>query len=249
VKQRTVLLIGHSNARESGRVAPLLAAKGYATRWCCPCEGEALPENPESFAGTIVFGGVQSANDAETSAYIRQELDWIGRFADAGGRYLGICLGGQLLARALGAAVRHHPEGINEIGYYPVRPTEVGRALMPEPLHVYHWHQEGFEVPSGAELLVAGQDFPNQAFRFGSHAYGLQFHPEVTPDVALRWLDSAADHLTRPGAQDRATQSAGMARFDQAMHRWLDAFLDRWLDLAPASSLQVGSPRKAVAGG
>ncbi len=240
MKQRTILLVGHSSARESGRVTPLLEAKGYGTQWCCPVEGDALPLDPQAYAGAIVFGGVQSVNDAEACAYIRQEIDWISRFVDAGGRYLGICLGGQLLARALGAAVRHHPEGINEIGYYPVRPTEAGRSVMKEPLHVYHWHQEGFDVPDGAELLVAGSDFPNQAFRFGARAYGLQFHPEVTPEVASRWLDIAADHLTRRGAQCRATQTSGMARFDQAMHHWLDAFLDRWLDRVPVAA-EVGS--------
>ncbi len=242
----TVLLIGHSNARESGRVKPLLAAKGYATEWCCPCEGETLPENPEGYAGAIVFGGVQSANDAESSAFIRQEIDWIGRFVDAGGCYLGICLGGQLLARALGAPVRRHPDGVNEIGYYRVRPTETGRAVMAEPLHVYHWHQEGFDVPGGTELLVQGDDFPNQAFRFGARAFGLQFHPEVTPEVATRWIDSTAEHLTRPGAQDRATQLAHMTRFDGAMHDWFDRFLDRWLDRA---AVEVGSRGKAVARG
>lgn len=248
MKQRTVLLVGHGSARESGRVTPLLNAKGYATEWCCPVDGEALPADSQAYAGAIVFGGVQSVNDAETCAYIRQEIDWIGRFVDAGGRYLGICLGGQLLARALGAEVRHHPEGINEIGYYPVRPTELGRSVMSEPLHVYHWHQEGFDVPSGAELLVAGSDFPNQAFRFGPRAYGLQFHPEVTPEVANRWLDVAAHHLTRRGAQCRVTQSNGMARFDRALHDWLDAFLDRWLDRTPAVA-EVGSQGKAVARG
>lgn len=228
--ERTVLLVGHSNSRESGRMTPLLSAKGYQVAWCCPCEGELLPERTEAFAGVIVFGGVQSANDAESCAFIRREIDWIGRFVDAGGRYLGICLGGQLLARALGATVRRHAEGRNEIGYYPVRPTAAGRAVMPEPLNVYHWHQEGFAVPSSAELLVQGDDFPNQAFRFGSRAFGLQFHPEVTPAVALSWMESAPAHLSRPGAQDRETQLAGMARFDQAMHCWLDGFLDRWLE-------------------
>jgi GMP synthase (glutamine-hydrolysing) len=244
VTERTVLLVGHSAARESGRVTPLLRAKGYEARWCCPCEGEALPEGDESFAGAIVFGGVQSANDAESCGYIRKEIDWIGRFVDDGGHYLGICLGGQLLARALGATVRRHPQGRNEIGYYGVRPTASGRAVMPEPLHVYHWHQEGFDVPSCAELLVQGDDFPNQAFRFGARAFGLQFHPEVTPEVAIRWIDGVPEHLTRPGAQSREVQLAGMARFDQAMHDWFDAFLDRWL--APA---EVELPRKAVAGG
>lgn len=251
--ERTVLLIGHSSTRESGRVTPLLREKGYDTRWCCPCDGEALPERSENFAGTIVFGGVQSANDTQASPYIRREIDWIGRFVDAGGRYLGICLGGQLLARALGAPVRRHPEGRNEIGYYPVRPTAAGHAVMPEPLHVYHWHQEGFEMPSSAELLVQGDDFPNQAFRFGSRAFGLQFHPEVTPEVATRWIDSAEHQLIRPGAQDRVTQLAGMVRFDKAMHSWLDAFLDRWLGLAPAARAQAARaetlPRPPSPGG
>lgn len=252
MKESTVLLVGHSASRESGRVTPLLHAKGYRTEWCCPFAGDALPDEPHTYAAAIVFGGVQSANDAESCAYLRHEIDWIGRFVDAGGRYLGICLGGQLLARALGATVRRHPAGINEIGYYPVRPTEAGRAVMPEPLHVYHWHQEGFEVPGSAELLVAGEDFPNQAFRFGARAYGLQFHPEVTPDVAARWIDSAADHLTRPGAQCRATQSSGMARFDQAIHRWFDGFLDRWLGLGEAEQGSPGVPPsrgKATVGG
>lgn len=246
MKPRTILLVGHSDARESGRVTPLLHGKGYATEWCCPCEDETLPERPEAYAGVIVFGGVQSANDAESCAYIRQEIDWIGRYVADGGRYLGICLGGQLLARALGAVVRRHPADINEIGYYRVRPTALGATLMPEPLHVYHWHQEGFELPAASELLVEGDDFPNQAFRFGRRAYGLQFHPEVTPEVAERWIDSARDHLARPGAQDPDTQRAGMVRFDRAMHAWFDGFLDHWLGLEPH---EVGSPRKAVAAG
>src|SRR3546814_6586670 len=100
VTESTVLLIGHSASRESGRVTPLLKAKGYRTEWRCPFEGDALPDDSRTYAAAIVFGGLQSANDAESCAYIRQEIDWIGRFVDAGGRYLGICLGGQLLARA-----------------------------------------------------------------------------------------------------------------------------------------------------
>ena len=71
-------------------------------------------------------------------------------------------------------------------------------------------------------------------------------HPEVTPEVANRWLDIASEHLTRRGAQCRVTQSNGMARFDRALHHWLDGFLDRWL--APATA-EVGSQGKAVARG
>lgn len=224
----TILLIVHSANRE-GRMRPMLNAKGYEVEWCCPADGESLPTHAGSYAGVIVFGGVQSANDAPAMLFLQQEIDWIRDHVASGGRYLGICLGAQLLARALGARVGAHPQGLSEIGYFPVMPAPAGRDLIPDRLHVYHWHQEGFELPDGAELLAAGETFPNQAFRYGRSAYGLQFHPEVTPLVARRWLETAPDHLMRPGAQPRETQFAHFERFDPPLHAWLDRFLDHWL--------------------
>jgi GMP synthase (glutamine-hydrolysing) len=224
----TVLLVTHSGARE-GRVVPLLEGKGYAVEWRCPARGDRLPADMTGYAGAIVFGGAQSANDAPAAAYLQHELDWIGAHVGAGGRYLGICLGGQLLARALGARVALHPQGMSEIGYYPLRPTAAGRALIPDGLQVYHWHKEGFEVPAGAELLAEGDAFPNQAFRYGDNAYGLQFHPEVTPAVMQRWLAGNPDGLRRPGACPLERQIADSARFDAPLHAWMDGFIDRWL--------------------
>ncbi|WP_162912886.1 glutamine amidotransferase-related protein [Rhodospirillaceae bacterium SYSU D60014] len=224
----TILLIVHSANRE-GRVQPLLNSKGYEVEWRCPADGEGLPANPGRYAGVIVFGGVQSANDAPATPFLTQEIDWIHDYVAAGGRYLGICLGGQLLARALGARVAPHLQGLNEIGYFPITPAPAGRDLIPDPLHVYHWHQEGFELPEGAELLAAGKTFPNQAFRHGRSAYGFQFHPEVTPAVVRRWLESSPNHLTRPGAQPREMQLAYLERFDRPLHAWFDRFLDYWL--------------------
>ena len=78
-----VLLIAHSDWRE-GRLAPLLQAKGYAVEWCCPMQGASLPADDASYAGAVVLGGVQSANDAESQPYLRQEIDWIGRRIAAG---------------------------------------------------------------------------------------------------------------------------------------------------------------------
>lgn len=227
----TVLLVAHSDWRR-GRVAPLLKSKGYEVEWRCPCMGDRLPEDRSAYAGVIVFGGVQSANDAPAAAYLQHELDWIRDHVNAGGRYLGICLGGQLLARALAARVAPHPEGVVEIGYFPVAPTEAGRGLFPDALHVYHWHKEGFELPEGAELLArGGNTFPNQAFRWGRSAYGFQFHPEVTAEVARAWMEGSSHHLTRPGAQSRDHQEAQMPCHDGPLHAWMDGFLDHWLAL------------------
>ena len=125
-----------------------------------------------------------------------------------------------------------HPEGLSEIGYYPVHPTAAGASLIPAGLRVYHWHKEGFELPAGAELLARGEAFPHQAYRYGSKIYGLQFHPEVTPTVAASWIKSTADLASRPGAQSEAEQMDNSGRFDAPLHDWFDGFLDHWL--APA---------------
>ena len=163
----TILLVAHSDWRQ-GRVAPLLQSKGYEVEWRCPAVGDRLPENRAAYEGVIVFGGRQSANDAPAASYLQHEIDWIRGHVKAGGRYLGICLGGQLLARALEARVAPHREGMVEIGYYAITPTEDGRSLFPDTLHVYHWHQEGFEVPDGASLLARGGKlvFSNNAQKF-----------------------------------------------------------------------------------
>ena len=225
---RTILFVTHSEWREA-RIAPMLQAKGYTIERRCPAGGCSMPDNVDAYAGAIVFGGPQSANDAATKPYIAREIGWISDYVAGGGRYLGICLGGQLLARAFGARVDRHPQGINEIGYYPLRATAAGRGVFPDELHVYHWHQEGFELPQGAELLATGDAFPNQAFCLGRRAYALQFHPEVRPIDARDWISDVSEHLARPGAQSREQQEAGFARHDPPLEAWLDGFLDHWL--------------------
>jgi GMP synthase (glutamine-hydrolysing) len=227
----TILFVVHSSWREK-RVAPLLRSRGYEIEYRCPAMGDRLPEDRAAYAGAIVFGGTQSANDAPSAPYLQHEIDWIRNHVDAGGRYLGICLGGQLLARALEAPVSKHQDGVVEIGYYAVTPTEEGRDLFPDSLHVYHWHEEGFELPDGASLLARGGNaFPNQAFRWRSSAYGFQFHPEVTADSARGWLSDCGNSLSRPGAQPRDHQEAQMCRHDPVLHNWMDEFLDHWLAL------------------
>jgi GMP synthase (glutamine-hydrolysing) len=183
----------------------------------------------DGYAGAMVFGGPMSANDDGKQPGIRAQLDWIPQVLDSGQPFLGICLGAQLLARALGATVQPHPVGLAEIGYFPVEPMVAGQALFDGPLHVYHWHHEGFELPAGAELLATGERFPHQAYRYGANAFGVQFHPEVDQTIMESWLVEGAEELLHPGAQSAAEQREHHACHDANLDEWFDRFVDEWL--------------------
>ena len=225
----SILLIDHPVGRRDDRASAQLRALGYRTEWCSPGKGDRLPDIDGGHTAAIVYGGAESVNDAESKAYLREEIDWIGRWADSGRPFLGICLGAQMLASALGGRVGWHDDGLHEIGYVKIDPTPASNGFLGESMHVYHWHNEGFEVPACAELLASGPVFPNQAFRYGDKAYGIQFHPEVSREVMQRWMREAGHMLEEPGAQSSEEQLAGCERYDADMEDWLRQFLARWL--------------------
>ncbi|MGF1593577.1 MAG: gamma-glutamyl-gamma-aminobutyrate hydrolase family protein [Kiloniellaceae bacterium] len=225
----TILLIDHPVGLRDDRASAQLREMGYRLEWCSPGKGDSLPPVDSDYAGVVCFGGAESVNDAGSKPYIRQEIDWIGQWVDSGRPYFGICLGSQLLASALGGRVARHRDGLHEIGYVEIAPTAAANGFLGAPMHVYHWHNEGFEVPDSAELLASGPVFPNQAFRYGDKAYGIQFHPEVGREVMQRWMREAGHMLQEPGAQSSEQQLAGCARHDAEMAAWLRDFLNRWL--------------------
>ncbi len=224
-----LLLVMQTADGGDGRCGRKLRERGYQTDYCYPQSGQPLPVGMDGYAGAVVFGGPMSANDDGALPGIRAQLDWIPTALASGRPFLGICLGAQLLARALGATVKPHPAGLAEIGYFPVQPTAAGQAVFESPLHVYHWHHEGFDLPAGAELLATGERFPHQAYRYGTHAFGVQFHPEVNQQILDAWLVEGAKELATPGAQSVAEQRDHHARHDAALDRWCEGFLDGWL--------------------
>ena len=230
----TLLMVVHQKTSVTGRVGARLLQRGYRLDVRCPMEGQPLPERLDHIRGVVVFGGPMSANDEHLDG-IRAELDWLPRVLAQNKPYLGICLGAQLMARALGATVRPHPAGRAEIGYYPVRPARQGCDLFDAPMHVYHWHREGFDIPAGATRLAVGETFANQAYRYARRVYGIQFHPEVTFDMMTRWTANGGDQLGCPGAQAAALHFAGHRRFDAALGAWLGRFLDHWLAPVPVA--------------
>jgi GMP synthase (glutamine-hydrolysing) len=234
-----VLVVVHQPTSNPGRVGDLLRQLGYPLDVRCPAVDQALPDSLERHSGVVVFGGPMSAND-DHLAFIHQELTWIPRVLAADKPYLGICLGAQLLARALGTAVAPHPDGQCEMGYYPILPTPAGRSLWPAPLMVYQWHQEGFDLPQGSQLLATGQTFPHQAFRYGRLAYGLQFHPEMTAAMVNHWTTAGADQLASAGAQERPYHLSQHRLYSPAVEGWLRSFLARWVGETPQAEAVWG---------
>jgi len=225
-----VLIILHQENSTPGRVGHALVGRGFALDIRRPRFGDALPRSMEGHAGAVVFGGPMSANDHE--AYVRREIDWLEVPLREGAPFLGICLGAQMLINHLGGHVFNHPRDCAEIGYYPIYPTESGKRLMEWPEKVYQWHREGFDVPSGVDLLATGDLFPNQAFRVGASAFGIQFHPELNLAMMHRWTTKGAPRMSLPGAQHRRDHFAGRGVHDRPLRAWLDRFLDLWIGTA-----------------
>src|SRR5271170_7653036 len=126
--EQSILIILHGEHSTPGRVGNALRQLGYRLDVRRPRFGDSLPPTMAEHAAAIIFGGPMSANDEDD--FVRREIDWIGVPLKEEKPFLGICLGAQMCARQLGGRVFKHPHGQAEIGYYPIRPTAAGRAVV-----------------------------------------------------------------------------------------------------------------------
>lgn len=228
-EKKPVLLVLHQRHSNPGHVGNWFMAHGFPLDIRRPSLGDALPTTLEAHTGAVIFGGPQSANDIEE--FIKIETDWISVPLKEGKPFLGICLGAQMLANQLGGKVGFDPEAHAEIGYYRIRPTPEGEAMLDWPDYFYHWHREGFSVPDGATLLARGERFENQAFRYGPAAFAVQFHPEITHTMVSRWSTRSSHRLALPGARPRREHFLGHIRHGPGQRRWLNDFMRQWVRL------------------
>jgi GMP synthase (glutamine-hydrolysing) len=150
---------------------------------------EAPLPDPASYRAIFALGGPQHAYDPYP--YLEREEVFLRQVVEQDIPYLGICLGAQLLAKAQGAPVARHATA--EIGFFEVQLTAQGRvdplfAGLPGYQQVIHWHEDTFDLPQGATRLASSSDTPNQVFRIGRRAYGMQYHIEVTPEMFEIWF-------------------------------------------------------------
>ena len=183
-RRPTVLIILHQEHSTPGRIGIALKAMGVRLDIRRPSCGEPLPDRLADHDGVVVFGGPMGAND--TLDWVRREIKWLEAPLAEDKPVLGLCLGAQMLARALGARVFSYDDKRSEIGYYPIEPTLIGDRLCPAPFPrtVYQWHSDGFDLPQGTELLaLGGANFPNQASHRRRAAGGGRYFRE--PGVPL----------------------------------------------------------------
>lgn len=183
-----VLAFRHIAMEHLGRIGEALEEAGLPFHYVDLPSNAAAHISLSGVAGLIFLGGPMSVN--EDLPYLRRELGLIDEALAAGKPVLGICLGAQLIAKALGARVYRNP--VKEIGWAPIRLTEAGHrdpllGRLRDPEVVLHWHGETFDLPAGATWLAYSEACRHQAFRYGSNVYGLQFHLEATPEMIAEW--------------------------------------------------------------
>jgi len=182
-----VLAFRHVPFEGLGLVEPALRARHIAVDFADLYQTGAPLPDIAAYDALIFLGGPMSVND--DLPFLRREMEFIRQAMARRQPILGICLGAQLIARALGAAVRRNSS--KEIGWYALRFTEAAAGdrlfdgLSMET--VFHWHGETFDLPPGAELLASSDLCRHQAYRIGDRVYALQFHLEVTPEMIADW--------------------------------------------------------------
>jgi GMP synthase (glutamine-hydrolysing) len=200
-------------------------------------EGEPLPDWRE-FDAVLAMGGPMGAGDDADHPWLGPEKQLVRDAVEGGRPFLGVCLGVQLLAAALGARVYAAEQA--EVGLLPVELTEEGRADplfagLDDGLVSLQWHGDTFDLPTGSTRLAQSPRVPNQAFRAGDRAYGVQFHLEVTGEMAREWGEipayrrSLAETL---GEEDGAAFIADVERRADELHPPARRLFSNWLDLA-----------------
>jgi GMP synthase (glutamine-hydrolysing) len=237
-----ILVFQHVPYEPLGTLDPLLKEAGFRIRYVNFGRDPHQRPSLDRYEALIVLGGPMNAHQIDSYPNLATEVDVIREAVDAGMSVLGICLGAQLLAKALGGRVTRNDE--REIGWYDVHLTDAGEAdpvisRFARTQTVFQWHEDGITLPAGAENLARSPASNVQAFRYGDHAYGFQFHLEVNASLVERWLTVPANQpiladeagrvdpqVIRQQTDERIGALEELSR--QTFSRWIDRF-----DIAP----------------
>jgi len=233
-----ILVFQHVPYEPLGTLDPLLKEAGFRIRYVNFGRDPGQRPSLDKYAALIVLGGPMNSHQIDTYPNLITEVDVVREAVASGMSVLGICLGAQLLAKALGGEVARNPE--REIGWHDIELTEFGEsdpvlAKFGSTQRVFQWHEAGIGLPGGAVHLSSSPASAVQAFRYGEHAYGFQFHLEVDESLIERWL-TVPDHQSvleeevgkvdpRRIREQTAASISGLQELSrQTFSRWVDRF-------------------------
>ena len=208
-------------------------------------QGEPVPA-PAGYDAIISMGGDMGVKDTQAFPWLEEEMRTIREAVQAGMPYWGVCLGSQLLAASLGARVDRLPT--TEVGFSLIRLSDAADrdpvfGRLPRPLHAFVWHDDAFHIPEGG-VLLGGTAESNQAFRWGEHAYGVQFHLEATTEMVRGWLDpqsrASLERQLGPQGPERLLEELDRRRGEQESTARILA--EAWLEGVRRAGAPVRQP-------
>ncbi|MBW8458541.1 MAG: type 1 glutamine amidotransferase [Thiobacillus sp.] len=228
-----VLILRHFPIEGPGYFTTFLDRHGIPWQLVRIDAGDAVPDKLNGISGICLMGGPMSVNDDLPS--IPPELALIRQAVAAAIPVIGHCLGGQMMAKALGGTVGANP--VKEIGWADVRITDadaarpwLGDAATPMP--AFHWHGETFTLPPGATRILESTWCANQAFVLDDRHIGMQCHVEMTPELIASWCEHGADEIAAsdsPGVQSPAAIQADLPARIAQLHQLADKIYSRWI--------------------
>ena len=235
---KPIRIFRHVACEGPGYLGSFLDARAVPYEVVCIDEGVTVPAQLDDVSGLVLMGGAGSVN--EPLSWIVQEIDLIRRAVDGQVPVMGICLGGQLISKALGGEVTRGAS--MEVGWHQVQRVPAPNADtwldgLPERIEAFHWHAWTFSNPPGATPLMCSGCFFNQAFVYGS-AFAMQFHLEMTAPMVRQWMELYAGDLEGDPrcVQDAAAVTANLVNRIAALHRHADQVYGAWLELVHTQS-------------
>jgi GMP synthase (glutamine-hydrolysing) len=238
---RQVFLLQHNDVEKPGLIADVMASAGYSVRSLFAAQGQPVPQNIEDAQGLVIMGGPMGVYETDLHPYLRDELRLIEKALEKSKPILGVCLGSQLLAAALGSEVRKGKR--KEIGWYSVTPTKeaeddpllagINRAFL-----ALHWHGDVFDLPHRAVRLASSALTTCQAFCYQESAYGFLFHMEAGQEIVEGMTRAFKDELSQAGIDGEEIARAASGHLPE-LRRIGRLVFERWSSLLSKAELSA----------
>lgn len=227
------LIVCHKSTLDAGAFTDILHERGHEIDIHLGFNDEVVGLSPDNHDLAIFMGGPMGVYQADIFPYLNNEIKYIEKRLAKNLPYLGICLGGQLMAKALGAEVYPGKAG-KEIGWHSIKVNEAGiktpiKHLDASLTPMMQWHGDTFDLPKDAELLASSDLYVHQAIGYGDKAIGLQCHPEVTKGNIELWLATGYQELQQVGLSVPALRAQTLKNIE-ILHKQRSLFFNEWLD-------------------